>query len=194
MDTKKIKEKVTDELIIDFTFSALVSYLWIPVSVAFIITPLHESLHAFGAIIQGGSVKSITFLNIGNWVKQYFMPAAPAGPLGVTTASLPAHGLFGINPGLLYYFMPYIVMFPLSLILLAGDGIGISDYWRLLGAPMFYTTFVAFWSDYALYMGSKNVWLPFPSEVFQVFYLTVILIGITTVTWFTFLRNEKVFQ
>lgn len=172
--------------------AGLVSYLWIPLAVALFITPFHELLHVAGAVIEGARVTQVNLLMVDNWVQQYFF-LQPNGPVGQIVAEFPANGS-GIGPfpaTSIYYFLPYVVSFPLSLFMIAGDNVGISNVWRIIGAPMLYTTFVAFWHDLALYQGASSAVIPVPAFVLQAVYISVIMVGITGVTWLSILKSME---
>jgi len=190
----KIRDKAAsykDERIIARVATAgLSAYIWIPIAAALIITPLHEFLHFAGAIIEGANIVEVNFLIVDNWVSQYFF-LQPQGPLGHVVAEFPenAAGTGFLPATSIYYFLPYVVMFPLSLFLTAGDNVDISNVWRIIGAPMLYTTFVAFWYDLALYQGVETATIPLPSFVLQGLYISVIVVGITGTTLFAILQQ-----
>lgn len=191
---KKVREKAAsyrDERVIARVATAgLTAYIWIPIAVALFITPFHELLHFAGAMIEGAQVTQIQVLLVDNWIQQYFF-LQPQGPLGEVTAQF-ASGASGVGPfpsTSIYYFLPYVVSFPLSLFLIAGDNVGISNIWRIIGAPMLYTNFVAFWYDLALYQGIESATIPVPSFALQAIYISVIMVGITGTTWLAILQR-----
>ncbi len=186
-----LKNNADERAISLLATTGIVSFLWIPVAVALFVVPLHEALHYVGAYIEGGHVTDHTFLNVDAWISQYFFPLVPNGPLGTVTAEIPDKMVLGLfPPGTIFYFLPYIVLIPLALYMLAGDNAGISNKWRLIGAPMLYTNIVAFFNEYALYTGGEVVY-PFPPVVFQAFYISVILIGFVGTTWLFILRDVQ---
>lgn len=190
----KIREKAKsyrdERVIARVAMAGLLAYVWIPISVAIFVTPFHEILHLIGAIIEGAQIQQIQVLIVDNWIQQYFL-LQPNGPIGQVVAKFPetAMGVGFLPSGAIYYFLPYVVSFPVSLFLIAGDNVRISNVWRVIGAPMLYTTFIAFWNDYALYAGAESAGVPLPPFVIQGIYIAVIMVGITGTTWLSILKS-----
>lgn len=184
-------DRYRDEKVIARVVTAgLSAYIWIPIAIALFITPLHEVLHIIGALAEGAQIGQVNILIVENWIQQYLF-LQPTGPVGMVEALFPqnASGFLFLPPTAMYYFLPYVVMFPLSLFLIAGDNVDISNSWRVIGAPMFYATFIAFWHDYALYQGIESATIPLPAFVVQALYISVIMVGITGTTWYAILKS-----
>lgn len=189
---KKANEWKDERAITELALAGLIAYVWIPISVALVITPIHEILHVVGALIEGAQVTEINVLLVENWIQQYFL-LEPSGPIGQVVAqfSTEASGLWILPSTSIYYFLPYVVGFPLALFLIAGDNVGISNKWRIVGAPMLFMNFVAFWTDYALFKGLETGTIPVSGFMLQAFYVSVILIGITGTTWLAILKQYQ---
>jgi len=190
----KIRDKAAsykdERVIARLSTAAIVAYIWIPIAVALFITPLHEILHFAGAMIEGAVISEVQVLIVDNWIQQYFF-LQPNGPIGQVVAQFPSNAS-GIGPfpaTSIYYFLPYTVMFPLSLFLIAGDNVGISNIWRIIGAPMLWASFIAFWNDLALYQGAQTASIPLPPFLLQALYISVIMVGITGTTWLSILQR-----
>jgi hypothetical protein len=185
LDLKRYRD---EKKIYRLSYAAFLSYITVPVVAALLVVPLHEALHVLGAYMEGGVVVEFQYLIVENWVNQYLF-LDPSGPIGKVVAQLPESGLLWLPSGTVYYFLPYIVSFPLAFYLLAGDNIGISNKWRLIGAPMLYVNLVALSTDYHLFLGQEGQGLIGPPVLYRVFYIAVILAGVMTVTWLQILNE-----
>lgn len=186
-------EKYLDEKkIIVLSLTALISFLWIPSITAIFVVPFHELGHFIGALIEGGAVDTVTFLNVENWISTYFYPLVPEGALGSVTADVPTGSILGLGilpATTIFYFLPYVIGFPISIAMMAGDNIGISNNWRLIGAPMLYGNLVSLPNEYALFTGAEAAAFTMPPIIFKAFYISVIMIGFVG-SQFYFLLND----
>lgn len=185
--------KYADEVFAKRLAVTFIVSLCITLAGILVVTPLHELLHYVGVLIEGGAVTEVVWVDVGNWASAYIHPiVVESAELGYVSATFENGGLFG---GLFVYFLPYVVMFPLSLVLMLGSyskgllGVEIDDMWRLLGGPMFISTFGAFWTDFSLYMGYENVFVPYPAIVWQFLYLGVIVSGVVGSTVYFFVLD-----
>lgn len=185
-------EEILFELALSFVLGLAVT-----VSLVLVFTPIHELLHMIGAVLEGGKVvfAETVWIDFSAWIQTYIHPVVAAnGELGKTTVQLPSNPLFGTA---MFYFLPYIVLFPVSFYLMLGDntrylhgGEGISNLWRIVGGPLFILNFGAFWTDYALFTGSETAFVPFPAVVWQMLYFGVIVMGVVGSTiWLYFIRE-----
>lgn len=193
-----IKEKVSeyaDERFAGRMAITFVIAMCITLGTILLVTPIHEFLHFVGVIIEGGVVDEVVWVNVDNWFGAYIHPiTVESAELGYVSATFSGGAAFG---GLVVYFLPYVVLFPVSVIMMLGSygkrflGTEIDDWWRLVGGPMFISTFGAFWTDYSLFMGYESVFVPYPAIVWQFLYLGVIVAGVVGSTVYFFVLDYE---
>lgn len=187
--------KYADELFARRLAVTFIVSMTITLAGVLLVTPVHEFFHYIGVLIEGGTVTEVVWINTGNWFSAYVHPiVVQSAELGYVSAEFSNGARFG---GLLVYFLPYVVMFPLSVVLMLGTygerfvGTAIDDRWRLVGGPMFISTFGAFWTDYSLFMGYEEVLVPYPAIVWQFLYLGVIVSGVVGSTVYFFVLEYR---
>lgn len=190
----RVRQNFDEELMFNLAIGFSISFA-LTVLLVLVITPVHELLHGLGAIIEGGSIQSIIWIDLSAWFQAYIHPVtASSGEIGRVTATLPENPLFG---GFIFYFLPYIVLLPLSIVMMLGDnlryvigGNGISNLWRLVGGPLFILNFGAFWTDAALYLGAESGVIPIPAILWQLIYFGGIVMGVVGSTVLIYVMDE----
>lgn len=191
---EKLSKNVDERLALDLALTFILSFV---ITIALVIpgTFIHEALHYLGALLEGGAVKEVVWFNFGNWFSTYIHPiTVGSGELGSVTGLIPRDPVFGKAA---FYFLPYIVMFPVSVFMMLGDNVrylfggdGISNLWRIVGGPLFILNFAAFWTDLALYKGGSEAIILIPAIYYQLLYLGVIVSGVVGSTVYLYFVRD----
>lgn len=173
-----------EERIVDYAVAYGFS-LSLTILMAAVVAFPHEFFHAVGAVFAGGTIESIEWFNVGNWFQAFIYPVTPsAGEIGSVTAAVPQ------STGSLFVFalLPYLVLFPVSFVLLLGDNVGLPNWGRLIGGPVFIHSFAAFWTDLGVFLQAGGPVYPLPQPIFFVLYrflyLAVIVGGVMATTFY----------
>lgn len=172
-----------EKILASLSFSLITGW----VMLAFMVIPItliHEFLHIVGTQILGGTVNEVVFLDMEAWIGNFIFPF-DINTFGYVASAFPE----GTNT-LLFYILPYMVLFPLGLGMAILSFIDDTfDFLMLVAGPILWSQYIFFWTDFSLALGLKEIISP-P----LVLNVVLFMIAMSMVSYKTYMMLDREFN